>query len=86
MMNQDVLNYINENSIYGIYRLEKEGLSERRINHCIEVATISKQIASAHSEDFHIKAYVAGLYQDIAQAIPLDYQTHYSQALLNYKA
>lgn len=84
MMNEEVLNYINENSIYGIYRLEKEGLSERRINHCIEVANISKQIASSHSEDFQMKAYCAGLYHDIAKEIPIDKQIHYSKELLNY--
>ncbi|MGL5245994.1 MAG: nicotinate-nucleotide adenylyltransferase [Mycoplasmoidaceae bacterium] len=84
MINSEVLKYINENSIYGIYRLEKEGMSKSRLNHSIEVANISKKISTKYGEDFQTKAYCAGLYHDIAKEVPKDKQIHCSKALLNY--
>ncbi|MGL5640137.1 MAG: nicotinate-nucleotide adenylyltransferase [Mycoplasmoidaceae bacterium] len=84
MMNQEVLDYINKNSIYGIYRLEKEGISKSRINHCIEVANIAKKIASKYGDDFERKAYCSGLYHDIAKEVPMEIQIECSNKLLNY--
>ncbi|MGL5591607.1 MAG: nicotinate-nucleotide adenylyltransferase [Mycoplasmoidaceae bacterium] len=84
MINQEVLNYINQNSIYGIYRLEKEGMSQSRLNHSIEVANISKKIANKYGKNFQNKAYCAGLYHDIAKEVSMQRQIESSNKLLNY--
>lgn len=84
MINQEVLQYINKNSIYGIYRLKKEGMSKERLNHSIEVADISKKISEKYGKDFQLKAYSAGLYHDIAKEISMDKQIDCAKKLLNY--
>lgn len=69
-LNPEVLEYINENSIYAIDRLAI-AMSEYRLKHSIAVAEIAKDLAIRHKlYPLVKKAYCAGIYHDYAKELP----------------
>lgn len=77
-----VLQYINDNAIYAKDRLIDFGISEYRINHCLRVAKLAKEIAkSLKYYTLLNKAYVAGIYHDYAKEIPKEECLKYARKL-----
>ncbi len=73
----DVLNYINENGLYAIDRLEKV-MSTYRIEHSIRVAEIAVDITKSLKYYPLLKqAYVSAIYHDYAKEFSEKYQTNF---------
>ena len=66
-INPEVLLYIIEHKLYVISGLTKY-IDEKRLNHSIEVAKLSYQIAKKNGVEKPIRALIAGLLHDIGKA------------------
>lgn len=75
LLNQDEINYINENLIYYQERL-KFHLNNERYQHCINVGETARKLAIKHNENSE-QALIAGTYHDIAKQWP-------KEKLINY--
>lgn len=75
LLNQDVINYINDNLVYYKERL-KFHLTNERYQHCLNVGETAKKLAIKHHENPE-KALIAGTYHDIAKQWP-------KEKLINY--
>ena len=69
-ISDDVLDYIEKNSLYFIGRI-KGYIKESRFNHSLEVAHLAYRLAKIHGMDYR-KAYIAGILHDIAKGIGKD--------------
>ena len=65
-MTEPVINYINENGLYAENHI-RNLMSEYRFNHTLRVAKIAMQIARAVAPKKVKKAYIAGMYHDVAK-------------------
>ncbi len=83
-LDNEVLDYINENSIYSIFRLKKEKLSEERIKHCIDVANLAKEFSNKYNDKFIKKAYCSGIYHDIAKEMKKNKLVLNAKKILDY--
>ena len=63
---KEVLNYIEKNHLYFIKKVS-EYVDEKRLNHSIEVAKLSYQIAVANKLENPSRFYFTGLYHDIGK-------------------
>lgn len=66
----EVIDYIVEKRLYFMHKIANF-LSERRINHSIEVAKMARRIAISNNLDKK-KSFLAGLLHDIAKEMPED--------------
>ena len=62
-LNDEVIQYINENALYVFQRLQSR-LTNERIAHSYRVANLAKELALKHYPELAQKAYIAGLYHD----------------------
>lgn len=62
-LNDDVINYINENGLYAFQRLQSK-LRNNRIAHSMRVAQLCKEYANIYDPKLVKQAYVAGLFHD----------------------
>lgn len=69
-VNEDVLKYIEDNSLYFINKI-KGYIDEKRFAHSLSVAHLAYRIAKMHQLDYQ-KAYIAGLLHDIAKGVDRD--------------
>ena len=67
---EEVLTYIEENSLYYINRI-KPLIKESRFLHSVSVAHVAYRLAKRHQLDFS-KAYIAGILHDIAKYFDKD--------------
>lgn len=65
-MTEPVINYINENGLYAENHI-RNLMSEYRFNHTLRVAKTAMQIARAVAPKKVKKAYIAGMYHDVAK-------------------
>lgn len=65
-MTEPVINYINENGLYAENHI-RNLMSEYRFNHTLRVAKTATQIARAVAPKKVKKAYIAGMYHDVAK-------------------
>lgn len=65
-MTEPVINYINENGLYAENHI-RNLMSEYRFNHTLGVAKTAMQIARAVAPKKVKKAYIAGMYHDVAK-------------------
>ena len=65
-MTEPVINYINENGLYAENHI-RNLMSEYRFNHTLRVAKTAMQIARAVAPKKIKKAYIAGMYHDVAK-------------------
>ena len=65
-MTEPVINYINENGLYAENHI-RNLMSEYRFNHTLRVAKTAMQIARAFAPKKVKKAYIAGMYHDVAK-------------------
>ena len=65
-MTEPVINYINENGLYAENHI-RNLISEYRFNHTLRVAKTAMQIARAVAPKKVKKAYIAGMYHDVAK-------------------
>ena len=63
---EPVINYINENGLYAENHI-RNLMSEYRFNHTLRVAKTAMQIARAVAPKKVKKAYIAGMYHDVAK-------------------
>lgn len=62
----NVLHYIEDNRLYYVNQLAKY-ISEKRLNHSIEVANLALKIARVNKLDHLEKYFIAGLFHDIGK-------------------
>ena len=65
-MTEPVINYINENGLYAENHI-RNLMSEYRFNHTLRVAKTAMQITRAVAPKKVKKAYIAGMYHDVAK-------------------
>lgn len=65
-MTEPVINYINKNGLYAENHI-RNLMSEYRFNHTLRVAKTAMQIARAVAPKKVKKAYIAGMYHDVAK-------------------
>ena len=65
-MTEPVINYINENGLYAENHI-RNLMSEYRFNHTLRVAKTAMQIARTVAPKKVKKAYIAGMYHDVAK-------------------
>lgn len=63
-INSDVLDYINDNGIYGVKRMKTYGVSDYRIDHSIQVANLGLKFSKKYGIKLSKQAFVSGLYHD----------------------
>lgn len=66
-INSDVLEYINNNGIYGVKRLKLFEISDYRIGHSIQVANLAVKFARKYGKEISRDVFVAGLYHDFCK-------------------
>lgn len=80
-LDDKVIEYINDNAIYGPERLSKV-MSQYRYDHCLTVANIAKELALTHKlYPLVNRAYVAGLYHDYAKEFAKEKQIEIAKKL-----
>ena len=83
-LDSKVIKYINDNGLYAVDRL-KLVMSDYRLQHCIDVANIAKNLAISHKLYPLInRAYVAGIYHDYAKDYKKEEQIKIAHHKLKY--
>lgn len=77
-VSRDVLNYIYAHRLY-IHDFVSSQMSEKRYKHSLSVAKLCEQIAISNGLDGQ-KAYLIGLFHDIAKQIPLAVSKQWMEA------
>ncbi len=72
-LDQTTIDYINENGIYWLNRLEDNHLTEYRIGHSIAVAEMARKIGEGNKYPDIKSLWVAGIYHDIAKDYPKEW-------------
>lgn len=80
-LNTNVLEYINDNGIYGIERIKRYE-SEYRFNHSLRVAYMAKELMNIYKPEWANLAYTAGIYHDIAKEMEAEKQIYISENIL----
>lgn len=79
-LNPDVLEYINSNGLYGLNRIQKY-CSEQRVSHSLSVAYYAKELMAVYNDKLSKKAFVAGIYHDIAKNLEKEEQIEIAKKL-----
>ncbi len=66
-LDEQVINYINENGIYWLNRLKDNHLTNYRIGHSKMVANLAYKLGQSNNIDNPKELWVAGIYHDIAK-------------------
>lgn len=79
-LNNEVLDYINTNGLYALNRIKKF-CQEKRVSHSLSVAYYASEIMLIYDRSLVKKAFVAGIYHDIAKNIDSNEQIKIAQEL-----
>lgn len=72
-LNKNVLDYINQNGLYALNRIKKYCI-DKRVSHSLSVAYYAKELMNKYDESLSNKAFVAGVYHDIAKNLSQEEQ------------
>lgn len=78
-LDEEVIDYINNNGIYWLNRLNDNHLTPYRIGHSKMVAQLAYQIGKANYREDLKELWVAGIFHDIAKDYPREEQEKFMQ-------
>lgn len=76
---EEVLQYILDHELYLVFWVQNQ-VSQKRLAHSASVARLCRMLAKSHGFDEH-KAWLAGLFHDIAKDLPVEEQRQWVAAV-----